>query len=722
MGSPVEVPTQTRGWGLRYRAFISYSHADARRAAWLHRRLEAYRLPSRLRGGTGEHGPLPERLSPIFRDRDDLSSAGQLGPQIEAALAESEALVVVCSPSAARSPFVDSEILAYKRLGRGDRIYAFIVDGEPNAGDTRECFPSALRYELQADGRIGTTPANPIAADARDGKDGKSLALLKLLAGLFGLPLDTLRQREAHRRHQRMAAITALAVVVMLVTSMLAVQAVIARKDAERRQKQAEALVDFMLGDLNEKLSLVARLDILSSVNDKAMEYFKSLPNTDVTAEALEQRAKALVKIGVVRSDQGEYLKSMESFQAAANLSGSLARAAPRDVARQLAYAEVLAYIGTIHWYQGELEDAQRNFDAAHVVLERARGFAPDDPQLLFQLSTIDNNLGHVLEGRGRIEDATTNYRRMLEASQRLARLGPDNVDWQNQLGLAHNNLAKMALMRGDLDTSIAEYRADEAIEAGLSKRDPRNNVQRERLLIARATLGRTLALAGGLEEGAALTAQALDEAKALGVMEPGSTAFQEDIGLYSTQLAKLQRLRGDLPGAAASTSQSLAMLRALTTTNPAQTGWQRELAEAHTEQAEQAIAAGDRGHAATAPLLAALAILEPLLAQGGEDRGVVLAASHARLRLASVSAADARATLAGKTLATLDAQTSARTDPRLLALRVEALLYLERKGEARRLANDLTNGRYREAGFLRLLRSHGIPGPRHPHKQEGAP
>ena len=247
MGSPVEVPTQTRGWGLRYRAFISYSHADARRAAWLHRRLEAYRLPSRLRGGTGEHGPLPERLSPIFRDRDDLSSAGQLGPQIEAALAESEALVVVCSPSAARSPFVDSEILAYKRLGRGDRIYAFIVDGEPNAGDTRECFPSALRYELQADGRIGTTPANPIAADARDGKDGKSLALLKLLAGLFGLPLDTLRQREAHRRHQRMAAITALAVVVMLVTSMLAVQAVIARKDAERRQKQAEALVDFIM-------------------------------------------------------------------------------------------------------------------------------------------------------------------------------------------------------------------------------------------------------------------------------------------------------------------------------------------------------------------------------------------------------------------------------------------------------------------------------------------
>ncbi len=708
------------GCDLRYRAFISYSHADARWATWLHRRLEGYRLPSRLRGGTGEHGPLPDRLSPIFRDREDLSSAGHLGPQIQAALGESEALVVVCSPGAARSPWVDSEIRAFKRLGRGDRIYAFIVDGEPNAGDARECFPEALRFDLAADGESLAGDANPVAADARAGKDGKSLALLKLLAGLFGLPLDTLRQREAHRRHQRMAAITALAVLVMLVTSVLAVQAVMARKAAERRQKQAEALVGFMLGDLNEKLAQVARLDILSAVNDQAMEYFQSLPKTDVTEEALEQRAKALAKIGSVRSDQGEFDKAMASFQASAGLAGALAKAKPGDMDRQLAYADVLAFIGTVHWYQGKLEGAQGSFDAAHAVLQRARRFAPDNPDLLFQLSTIDNNLGHVLEGRGRIEEATINYQRMLEALQRLVSLGPANAEWQNQLGLAHNNLAKMALMRGDLEMSIAEYRADEKIAAELVRRDPRNNVQRERRLIARATLGRTLALAGDLEEGVALTGQAVDEARQLGAMEPGSTAFQEDIGLYSTQLARLQRLRGDLPGAAESTRQSVATLRALTNTNPAQTGWQRELAEAYTEQAEQSIAAGDPEEAATGSLRAALAILDPLLAQAGEERSVVLSATHARLRLASRLPADARSALARKALDTIDAQASARADPRLQALRVEALLYLDRRVEARKVAHDLTNGHYREAGFLQLLRSHGISVARHQPKQGG--
>lgn len=703
---------------MRYRAFISYSHADARWASWLHRSLESYRLPSRLRGGQGAHGPLPERLSPIFRDREDLSSAGHLGPQIEQALRESEALVVVCSPDAARSPWVESEILAFKRLGRGDRIYAFIVDGEPNAGDQRECFPRALRFDLDAAGFADA--ANPIAADARPGKDGKALARLKLLAGLFGLPLDTLRQREAHRRQVRLLAVTSLAVAVMLVTSVLAVQAMRARDAAERRQKQAEALVDFMLGDLNEKLAEVARLDILASVNDKAMEYFKSLPQTDITDEALEQRAKALVKIGIVRSEQGEFPKAMESFQAAAALSASLAKAAPRHVARQLAHAGVLAYIGLTHWYQGGLEGAQRSFDAAHGVLERTRRFAPDDPQLLFQLTTIDNNLGHVLEGRGRIEEATVNYQRMLAVSQRLARLDPDNVDWQNQLGLAHNNLAKMALMQGDLPTAITEYRADMAIAEAVAARDPRNNVQRERLLIARATLGRTLALAGGLQEGIALTRRAVDEAMQLGAMEPDSTAFQEDIGLYSTQLARLQRLAGDLADARALTRQSLATMRALTATNPSQTGWQRELAEALTEQAEQAIAVDDKAAALTS-LRAALAILEPLAKDSG-DRSVVLALTHATLRLASQLPSDGRVSLAGKVVATIDAQASARADPRLQALRVEALLYAARRAEARSVALNLTNGGYHEAGFLRLLRSHGIAAARGQPRQGGSP
>ena len=674
----------------------------------MHRSLESYRLPSRLRGGQGSHGPLPERLTPIFRDREDLSSAGQLGPQIELALAESEALVVVCSPEAARSPYVESEVLAFKQYGRGQRIYAFIVAGEPNSGGEQECFPNALRFELGADGQLSTIPANPIAADAREGKDGKALARLKLLAGLFGLPLDALRQRESQRRHRRMLWVTATSIAGVLLTSFLAVQAVIARNAAERRQKQAEDLVGFMLGDLTDKLLDFSRLDLLSAVNDKAMQYFKSLPATDVTDEVLEQRAKALMRIGGTRLDQGQFPQALDSFQAAAGLSGRLASAAPRDMKRQLAYAEVLAYIGKARWDQGNPDGAQRGFDAAHAVLARARLVEPDNPELLFQLSTVDNNNGHVLEARGQVDAATTNYRRMLDATRRLVALDPANTDWQNQLGLAYNNLAKMALLGGNLRSAVDSYRADMDIEAKLSASSPRNNAQRERLLIAKGTLGRTLALTGELDEGIALLRQALEDARQLQAFEPDSTSFQENVGLYSTQLARLLRQRGDTADAASLAARSKTIFERLVATDSTQSAWQREHAETLTELAAQAIATSGRDKAVSL-LDKALAILEPQLDDSKQDRATVLATVDAWLRMATLSPDAERSALAQRALASIEAQTSAPKDPRLLALRVESLLLLGREPEAKGFREMILASGYRDAGFMALLHENNI-------------
>ena len=49
------------------------------------------------------------------------------------------------------------------------------------------------------------------------------------------------------------------------------------RAIADQRRHQAEDLVEFMLGDLRERLEPVGRLDALSAVGDKALDYFGSL-------------------------------------------------------------------------------------------------------------------------------------------------------------------------------------------------------------------------------------------------------------------------------------------------------------------------------------------------------------------------------------------------------------------------------------------------------------
>ena len=188
---------------FRYWAFISYSHADAKWGDWLHAALETYRLPARLVRKSKPEGAVPRRIFPVFRDREELASSSSLGENIQNALRLSRALVVICSPRAAASRWVNEEIKLYKSMGREDRVFCLIVDGEPNAptdSGLLECFPKAVRFQLSRDGEISAEPAEPIAADAREGKDGKRNALLKLIAGIVGVPFDELRQRERQRQ------------------------------------------------------------------------------------------------------------------------------------------------------------------------------------------------------------------------------------------------------------------------------------------------------------------------------------------------------------------------------------------------------------------------------------------------------------------------------------------------------------------------------------------
>ena len=207
------------GTDFKYWAFVSYSHADEEWAKWLHKSIETYQVPRKLVGRETANGPLPKRLFPVFRDRDELPGASDLGGKIQEALKTSRSLVVICSPKSAVSKWVNEEVKTYKTLGRADHVLCLMIDGEPNAAPDSgmlECFPRAVRFQVGAGGEIIEEPAEPIAADARPGKDGKTNALFKLLSGMMGLGYDELRQREKQRQRQRRVRFAALAVAVAL--------------------------------------------------------------------------------------------------------------------------------------------------------------------------------------------------------------------------------------------------------------------------------------------------------------------------------------------------------------------------------------------------------------------------------------------------------------------------------------------------------------------------
>jgi antiphage defense system Thoeris ThsB-like protein len=226
---------------FKYKAFISYSHVDRDTADWLHKALERYRIPKELHGTAGRDGPIPKALFPVFRDRAELASSPDLSAAIRDALQASAYLIVICSPAAAKSRWVNQEIIEFIKLGRRERIHALIVDGDPAAppGDGG-CFPPALNGKLGPDGEVVPDPSREVlATDLRPEADGKDDARLKLIAGLLGMPFNALRRREAAAARRRLLMTQGIAATMALLLVAIGVSVWIAlglRKESDDRQ------------------------------------------------------------------------------------------------------------------------------------------------------------------------------------------------------------------------------------------------------------------------------------------------------------------------------------------------------------------------------------------------------------------------------------------------------------------------------------------------------
>ncbi len=101
------------------------------------RRLETYRLPRRLRKAKA-----PDRLAPLFMDRAELAASPDLSDAMREAIADSNDLIVVCSPAAARSRWVQLEIQLFRELHPDRQILAALCRGDETDAFPRNCSSS----------------------------------------------------------------------------------------------------------------------------------------------------------------------------------------------------------------------------------------------------------------------------------------------------------------------------------------------------------------------------------------------------------------------------------------------------------------------------------------------------------------------------------------------------------------------------------------------------
>lgn len=487
-------------------AFLSYSHRDAAIAEWLHEELEEFHVPSRLVGKLTEHGPVPKQLSPIFRDRQELAASADLNDEIEEAIAGSRFLIVLCSPAAAKSKWIDQEIACFKRLHKEDRVLAAIVDGEPFASDdpdraSEECFPPALRVHYDRRGRPTGQRAEPVAADLREHCDGRQMGLLKIAAGMIGVGLDELAQREAQRRNRRLYAITAASVAGMLFTSALAYTAIDARDEARDQRREAEGLIGFMLGDLRDKLQPVGRLDVLDAVGVRALAYYEKQDKQSLTDDALAQRSKALNLMGEIAASRGDLDGALRRYREALAGTAEALRRAPDDPQRMFEHAQSVFYVGETARLRGDIEEAGRQFREYRRLADGMIAADPANPTWQLEGVYASTNLGIVQNGEGNYAEAAATFHKSVGAMEQLLATEPSNPKYLQLLSEALANSSDAEENAGRLGLAIRQRERQLSLLAPYLAQDRPDADLRQDAMIANMALSRQRFMLGETRE-----------------------------------------------------------------------------------------------------------------------------------------------------------------------------------------------------------------------------
>jgi tetratricopeptide (TPR) repeat protein len=543
---------------VSYWAFVSYCTHDQAVARWLQGALETYPVPRRLVGRPTPAGPAPRRLRPVFRDRTDMAADADLSERIGWALERSAYLIVICSPEAARSIWIEREIERFRETHDDSRILALIVTGDP-AGGPQDCFPPGLRH------RSGDSAASsePIAADLRPEGDGRRMALLKVVAGMLSIGLDELIRRDHQRRHRRLLTLTAASLAAMTIMGILATAAFVARNQAQAQRAHAEGLIEFMLTDLRKRLEPSGRLDLMDGVGREALKYYEAQLPHGLDAASLARRARALRLMGEISVQRGDLAAALANFQQASDTTRELVNRAPRDGESIFNHAQNVFWVGEIAHQRGEFVNAEASFQEYRVLANRLVALSPANDDWHAEVAYADSALGILLLQEGRAAEASTAFQKTLEVDADLAGRHPDDLNRQVELGQGHAWLADALKAQGRLADARRHREAELAIYQAALVRDPNLRQAKYSSIVCLKILGHLAYLRGDLDGALATLGDSSTRAEALLETERDNMDVASIVAIVQIDLGEVLLAAGRVEAAKAAQQRGDAMIAA---------------------------------------------------------------------------------------------------------------------------------------------------------------
>ncbi|MFZ5442107.1 MAG: protein kinase domain-containing protein [Myxococcota bacterium] len=423
-------------------------------------------------------------------------------------------------------------------------------------------------------------------------------------------------------RHRASLSVAAVSLLALLSLGALSLSRIVEeRRLAEASRGEAESLLDFLLGDLHEKLLPLGRLELLSASAQQVISAYDE-PLESLGEEERLRLARSHRQLGEVLDAQGRAAEAQDEHRTALAILSASART---DSTVKLEHAAAHVGLGTASLALGDAT-ALAHFREALRLREEVLSTQPEDTTTRVLVSLSHERLGYLHHTLGRPAEAAEAYRAALAVLD-----APPVV--AVELAKAKVRLANVLVEFGKVDDALALL----ASSLELLARAPAEDLE---VLAARALtrqrLGWTLLMNGQARRSLDEWEHARRLYRQLLVRDPSNGAWQAALAQTIDGVGDAQRAEGEPRRALGEYRDALALKKRTAAAAPLLVQRQRDVSITHDKLGETLEALGDL-EGALVEYRASLEISQRLATQAPRNEELVRDLMISRLNVAGV-------------------------------------------------------------------------------------
>lgn len=312
--------------------------------------------------------------------------------------------------------------------------------------------------------------------------------------------------------------------------------ALLQAEEARAQRAQAEGLLEFMLGDLRDRLEPLGQLALLDGVGQRARAYYEAQPLASLDDAGLARRSEALLVLANI-AQQRNSPQDMARLAADAQASSLLLLQRQPQATEALTLAARTASLAA--WaaeLQGELSQSAAHYQQALAWSEQALALRPDDVDLRLHLADMQGEWAAYLVQKDNASAPAGLALFEREHAVQLAHAPQRPALWKD-VSVNRSWVADALYGLGRYEESLAAVQAHRQAHQRIPGLAQQPVAQWDGVLAMNREAGTLLAL-GRLDEALAVAERTVAQGSALVASDPGNAAWATSSALHLHQQA----------------------------------------------------------------------------------------------------------------------------------------------------------------------------------------